>query len=401
MAELVGKVYESSSSSKNYPLMTAILVWCGLIVVSSLYSTLPMVSVFVSTFKVTPAIAAWTSSAFSFAYAVGFLLFGPLSDRYGRKQIMLSGLVALLFITPTLGLMTSLSGLIALRAAQGLAAATFAPAALAYVVEMFPVEKRVTTVGFVSTGFLVAGIVGQIFSSLVSQSLGWSYVFYFLGALYAISAVLLGVLVPKGEVRQTTTSALAPFKQMGAVLSRKPLFVYYLITVTLLLSFVGMYTALGNHLTQAPFELKANQILMVRSVGILGMILSPFAGRLVGKFGMKVVLQVGLVFAAVGLAAVGISSNLTILIVMSVVFVAGISVTVPTLISLIGSIAGEARGAAVTLYMFILFIGATLGPIVALNLLKTGSYILTLETLAALLTIAFCLTYFVKSQKVR
>ncbi|NEW06326.1 MFS transporter [Paenibacillus sp. SYP-B3998] len=397
MAELVGKV--SESSLKRYPLITAILVWCGLIVVSSLYITLPMGSYFVSTFKVTPAIAAWTSSAFSFAYAVGFLLFGPLSDRFGRKQMMFSGLVALLFITPTLGLMTNLSGLIALRAAQGLAAATFAPAALAYIVEMFPVGKRVTTVGFVSTGFLMAGIVGQIFSSLISQSLGWPYVFYFLGALYFLSAVLLGGLVPKGEVRQTTESVLASFKQMGVILVRKSLFVCYLITVTLLLSFVGMYTALGNHLTQSPFGLNASQILMVRTVGILGMVLSPFAGRLVGKFGMKVILRVGLVFAVAGLAAIGISSSLTLLIVMSVVFVAGISVTVPTLISLIGSIAGEARGAAVTLYMFILFIGATLGPIVALNLLKIGGYILTIETLAALLTIAFCLSFFVKPKR--
>jgi predicted MFS family arabinose efflux permease len=392
MAELVGKL--STSFTKNYPLMTAILVWCSLIVVSSLYITLPMVSVFASTFEVTPSAAAWTSSGFSFAYAIGFLIFGPLSDRYGRKQMMLSGLVALIIITPILGFVNSLSTLIVLRAVQGLAAATFGPAVLAYVVEIFPLEKRVTTIGFVSTGFLLAGIAGQVFSSLVSQNLGWPYVFFLLGGLYLLSAILLSVLVPKGEIHQTTAGFLAPFKQMAAVLFRKSLFFCYLITVTLLLSFVGMYTALGNYLTQAPFHLNANQILTVRSVGILGMILSPFAGRLVAKFGVKMVLQAGLVLATAGLSIVGFSSNLSTLIVMSVVFVAGISITVPTLISLIGSIAGDARGPAVSLYTFILFIGATLGSIVAMNLLKTGSYTLTFETLAVLLSIAFCSSFF-------
>lgn len=122
------------------------------------------------------------------------------------------------------------------------------------------------------------------------------------------------------------------------------------------------------------------------------MILSPFAGRLVAKFGMRAVLQVGLALAAAGLAAIGISSNLALLIAMSVVFVAGIAISVPTLISLIGSIAGEARSAAVTLYSFVLFVGATLGPIIALNLLKHGSYLLTFEALAALLAIAYCLS---------
>lgn len=394
MTEFVGK--DKRSSPKNYPLMTAILLWCALVVVSSLYITLPMVSVFASTFKVTPEIATWTSSAFSFAYAVGFLFFGPLSDQYGRKQLMLAGLVAMLFITPLLGLMTSLSGLIALRAVQGLAAATFGPSALAYVVEMFPLERRVTTVGFVSTGFLMAGITGQIFSSFISQNLGWPYVFYLLGALYCLSAILLYSFLPKGEARGTNASVLTPFRQMVAILFRKPLFFCYVITVTLLLSFVGMYTTLGNYLPQAPFALTANQILTVRAAGILGMILSPFAGRLVARYGLKPVMRAGLILSAAGLAAVGISSSLPVLIGMSIVFVAGISITVPTMISLIGSLAGEARGAAVTLYTFILFIGATLGPITALNLQKTESYVLTLESFALLLIVAFCLSYFVK-----
>ncbi|MEK3915694.1 MFS transporter [Paenibacillus sp. FSL H7-0331] len=398
MTEWVAK--QRKSLANNYPLMTGILVWCSLIVVSSLYITLPLVSVFVSSFHVTPSTAAWTSSAFSFFYAIGFLLFSPLSDRYGRKQMMMSGLVALLLITPTLGFVTNLSSLIVLRALQGLAAATFAPAVLAYVVEMFPAHKRVTTIGFVSTGFLLAGIAGQLFSSIISQSLGWPYVFYFLGGLYLVCAILLGSLVPNGAIHQTTAGARAPLKQIAAVLFRKSLFVCYIITVTLLFSFVGMYTALGSYLTQTPFQLNPDQILLVRAAGILGMILSLFAGRLVAKFGVKRVLQAGLGLAAAGLSIVGFSSNLSILIVMSVIFVGGISVTVPTLISLVGSTVGHARGTAISLYSFILFIGATLGPIVVLNLLKLGSYFLTFEALAVVLCIALCSSFFIKIQEV-
>ncbi|MNW00022.1 hypothetical protein D3C71_1954660 [compost metagenome] len=60
-------------------------------------------------------------------------------------------------------------------------------------------------------------------------------------------------------------------------------------------------------------------------------------------------------------------------IIFSIIFVAGIALTVPTLISIIGQLGGTSRGTAVTLYTFILFIGATLGPIGAALLLQLGS----------------------------
>lgn len=395
MPVLVGKV-RKASTEQNYSLMTTILVWCGLVVVSCLYITIPMVSSFSSSFGTTQSEASWTTSAFSFAYAIGFLLFAPLSEKYGRKQMMLAGLIALSVFTPILGVVNSLPFMVILRAVQGLAASTFAPAVLAYVVEMFPIVKRVTTIGFVSTGFLMSGIVGQVFSSLVSQNLGWSSVFYILGGIYLLSAVLLAGLIPNGEVQQQKkVNVFAPFKHMGTLLFKKSLFFCYFITITLLLSFVGMYTALGDYLSQHPFGLNSNQILMVRATGILGMLLSPFSGQLVSKFGMRKVLQGGLLLAFTGLALIGVSSYLLLLTFMTVIFVAGISITVPTLISLIGNLGGESRGIAVSLYTFILFIGATLGPIVALNLLKTGSYVLTFEVLAAVLCIGFFSSFFV------
>lgn len=395
MPELVGKV-SKATAEQNYSLMTTILVWCGLVVVSSLYITIPMVSSFSSSFGTTQSEASWTTSAFSFAYAVGLLLLAPLSEKYGRKQMMLAGLIALSVLTPILGVVNSLPFMVILRAVQGLAASTFAPAALAYVVEMFPIVKKVTTIGFVSTGFLMAGIVGQVFSSLVSQNLGWSSVFYLLGGIYLLSAVLLAGLIPKGEVQQKKVNVFASFRHIGTLLYKKSLFFCYFITITLLFSFVGMYTALGDYLSQHPFGLNSDQILMVRATGILGMLLSPFSGQLVSKFGMRKVLQGGLLLASTGLALMGVSSYLLLLTFMTVIFVAGISITVPTLISLIGILGGEYRGIAVSLYTFILFIGATLGPIVALNLLKTGSYVLTFEVFAAVLCIGFFSSFLVE-----
>ncbi|WAA09869.1 MFS transporter [Fervidibacillus albus] len=388
----------STMYKQNYSLMTAILFWCGLVVVSSLYLTIPLISIFADNFNITAAQAAWTGSSFSLFYAVGFLFFGPLSDRYGRKQIILFGLITLTIISPILGFVDSFPTLIILRSVQGIAAATFAPSALAYAVEMFPTEKRVTAIGFVSTGFLMAGIVGQVFASFISQQFGWQSVFYTLGVVYMFTAILATLFIPKDDNSNKKGSLLTAFKQMRAVLMKKTLLLCYVITITLLLSFVGMYTALGNYLS-VEFSLSNQEILYVRSVGIVGMLLSPFAGKLVATFGIHNVLRGGVTLAVLGLAIIGISTNLSFLIIMSVIFVAGISITVPTLISLIGQLSGEVRGAAVSLYTFILFIGASLGPIVSVWFLKTGSYLLTFELLALLLGIGLPVSFFIKPAK--
>ncbi|WP_256759341.1 MFS transporter [Cohnella sp. WQ 127256] len=406
MMQMMQSIAKLKSLSKTqHRLLTLILVWCGIAVVSSVYITLPMTSLFAQAFQTTPELTAWTSSAFSLTYALGFLLLAPLSDRYGTKAMMLFGLVALTLVSPLIGLMDSLPGVITIRAVQGLVAASFVPNALTYIMETFPLEKRVATIGFISTGFLLAGIVGQVFSSLVVQSLSWSYVFYWLGIAYLLSAVLLGLFAPSGahpRIRSTsastsTNSFFLVYKQMGVLFRNKPLMFCYLIALTLFLTFVGMYAAIGSYLSYSPYELNSQQILSVRATGIVGMTLSLFTGKLVARFGMQRMVKVGLLVAITGLAAIGIQGNLTLLILSSIVYVAGISMIIPTLVSLAGTIAGNSRVAAMTIYSFILFLGATLGPLITLNLLKTTSFVITFESLALLLTISYCFSYFTKN----
>ena len=93
-----------SKKSLNYSLMTVILFWCGLIVMSSMYLTIPLISLFTSTLNVSSNLAAWTTSIFCIFFAGGCLVYGPLSDRYGRKKIILVGMILLTVITPIIGL---------------------------------------------------------------------------------------------------------------------------------------------------------------------------------------------------------------------------------------------------------------------------------------------------------
>lgn len=245
-------VQQPSTFTSQYSVITAVLVLCSLVVVSGIYVTLPLGSLLADAFQASPARAAWASSAFTLAYALGFLLFSPLSERLGRWPVMFWGLLALGLITPLLGLAQDLSILIALRAVQGLAAATFAPTVMIYITESFPPQRRVAAMGLISTGFLVSAIAGQLFSSTVSGYWDWRYVFYIHGGLCLAATLLTGLFVPRGKTVRTRASLAALYRQLPAQFLNKRLVLCYLICLTILLSFVGMYTIFQEELTKPP-----------------------------------------------------------------------------------------------------------------------------------------------------
>ncbi|MFC4559877.1 MFS transporter [Virgibacillus kekensis] len=144
-------------TDSHYTFITLLLFWCALVVVSGVYVTIPLTSDIAGEFYVTETTAASAGSVFSLFYAVGFLVFGPMSDKFGRKRMIVTGMGLLSAVTLAVAYAETLMWLIALRGAQGFFAATFAPAALAYVFDVFPKRRLVTAIGFISFGFLTAG----------------------------------------------------------------------------------------------------------------------------------------------------------------------------------------------------------------------------------------------------
>ena len=383
---------------KNLPLTTFILFWTGLVVLCSLYVTIPLLPVFASTFELSPSQAAWAGSIFSILFAIGCLFFGVISDRFGRKNVMVYGLICFSILTGAVGLADNFATLLILRALQGAAAATFSPVALTYIGIMYPDNKKVTTIGIISSGFLIAGILGQLISSYIETILNWNSVFYFLGLVYIITAILLFVILPKDEVAEGNKDMFAIIKKFKIPFQHKGLMLCNCISILILLSFVGMYTALGHYL-QANFGFNDQETFYVRMVGIVGMILSPFTGKFVKVFQMKKVVLSGLVFTIIGLFSMGLSNHLGVIIAMSIIFVCGIAIVVPSMLALVGQLGGSERGIATSIYTFILFIGASLGPLLATLLLKTGNDSLPFIVFGCLLTVGLFITLSIFSTK--
>jgi predicted MFS family arabinose efflux permease len=351
----------------NIPLVITVLSVCALLVLSQLYLAIPLIPVVSENFYVSQVTATWMASTFGFAYAFGFLVFGPLGDRFGCKILLVPGLAMLALITVAVGASPSFDFLIKFRTIQGFFAATFAPIALVYVSEVLPASTRTIGIACVSTGFLLAGIVGQVYSSIVILTFGWRWTFWFLAIAYAVAAFTVAYRFPDSVRKKSSVSVLSVYRNMVSLLRSYQLLAAYLAAFMVLLSFVSMYSGLEPHLVSR-YEISQNDLLFIRMAGIPGMLLAPFTSSFIKRWGSKTVVVSGLVLASVGLGLEAISGQLFILILSSGIFVAGISTTMPSLIALVGSIAAGARGSALALYTFVLFVGASFGPLIT-NLL--------------------------------
>lgn len=350
-------------------LVIAVLVLSGLAVVSQLYLPLPLFEAIADDYEVSTGAAGLVSTVFGVAYASGFLFFGPLSDRFGRKAVMVPGLAALALSSLLVAFLPGFGWVLAARALQGFVAATLPPVALAYLPEQLPDRLKVFGIACMSAAFLLAGLLGQLYGGALGSL---SAAVLPLVVVYAIAAVLV-LLLPESVKESSSTSdggLFSVYRGMGGLLTEGALVRAYGGTLVLLFGFVGFYASAGLFAGES-IERAGLDLTTVRAAAVPAMLLALAAPRFISRYGPRTVVWAGFATGSAGLLAAAAVTAVTglgdvtaiwRLVAASVVFVAGVSLAVPSVIALVGSLAPEKRGAAVALYAFILFIGASLGP---------------------------------------
>ena len=344
----------------------AVLVCSALLVLSQLYLAIPLAPVVAEVLgRGGSATAAALGTTYALAYGLGFLIFGPLSDRYGRKPILVPGMAVLAIVTAGLAAAPSLPVLAVLRTVQGLVAASFSAVALAYIGEALPPRWRSTGIGAMSTAFLSAGILGQVYAQAVADALGHHWVFGLAAPAFALAAIAIAVILIEPPHSGEPTSLAEKYRALRRLAVRRELALVNVASFPVLLSFVGMYAALGP-LLRTEFRLDHTGVLLVRLAGLPAMLMAPVAGWLIGRYGATRVGIVGFLLAAAGLVAEAISVGaLWALVIASVIFVLGVATIVPSMIALVGSRGGSSRAGALAVNGLVVFAGASCGPLAA------------------------------------
>ncbi|WP_306574924.1 MDR family MFS transporter [Isoptericola croceus] len=133
----------------------------------------------------------WLFSTYLLAQAVGTPLCGRLADVLGRKRMMLAG-VALFFLGSVLcGAAWSMGALIAGRVLQGLGAGAVMPTSLTIAADIYTLEERAKTQGYLASVWAISSVVGPTLGGVFSEFVSWRWIFFVNVPLCAVAAWML------------------------------------------------------------------------------------------------------------------------------------------------------------------------------------------------------------------
>jgi len=353
--------------------MVIIFALMGLSVVSQLYIPIPMLALLGSNYGTSPHEAALVLTVFGFAYATGFLIFGPLSDHFGRHNIMLYGMIGLAAMTVLVARSHDFQSLLTARILQGFVAASFPPVALAYLTESLSQNWRMFGLASMSFAFLSAAILAQVFTIAIGgHTLAKAE--YISSGVYVVAAIGLYVLSRKHKrVIHKEAGLLKTLRKLPGLLIMRDIFPFYIVTATVLSVFVAFYALLGGPAAYLLDTMHMNG-LMIRLVALPGIGLAFMSPHIAKKLGTHGALNAGFIMIATAMLGASYCAYKEVAIgvlAASVLLSAGVAIVVPVLIGAIGgTVAPQSRGSAVALYTFVLFCGASLGPQLAASFIS-------------------------------
>jgi EmrB/QacA subfamily drug resistance transporter len=121
---------------------------------------------------------SWVSTGYLLASTAMVPIYGKLSDMYGRKPILLWGIVVFLLGSALCGIAGSMMQLIAFRVVQGIGAAAITSTAFATPADLFVPAERPKYMGLFGGVFGLASLVGPFLGGLLTDQISWHWVFY-------------------------------------------------------------------------------------------------------------------------------------------------------------------------------------------------------------------------------
>ena len=376
------------------------LFLAGVAVFAMLYAPQPLLPELSASFRVTPAAATLSVSLTTLTLAVGLLVAGPVSERWGRTRLVHVSLVA----ASVLGLLCALAPtwelLLAARAVQGVALAGLPAVGVAYLNEELDASVAGAATGLYVGGNAIGGMAGRLLSGALDDLGGWRWALAGIAVLGGLCAVAVLWLLPRSRRFVPGQPGLAGvLRNMRGVLTDPVLLGLYAVAALLMGAFVAVFNALGFRLEGLPYLLSTAAAGLVFLVYALGSVASTVAGRLADRLGRRPVVPVAITVMLLGVLLTSVSPLAGVVLalaVMTVGFFAAHGVASGWVAARAG-LGGRATAPAASTYLFAFYAGSSVGGSLAGRAWSSqgwsGVVLLTAALVAAALLVSVLLAW--------
>jgi MFS transporter, DHA1 family, tetracycline resistance protein len=323
---------------------------------------IPLLPFYAQTFGASPIVIGLLFASFSLSQLVAAPVLGDLSDRWGRRPVLIFSLLGTVVSFVMLALAQSLAMLFAARIIDGLSGGNITTAR-AYIADVSTDENRAKSFGLLGAafglGFIVGPALGAAFSRISYTAPIWA------AAAITVLAVALAWLWLPETVHRNQAGGRSPWRALGDLWDRPHLRVLFTIDFAYWTAFAVYQTTFALFGARR-FGFDAAHIgYLLSAFGFLGVVVQgAMVGPVVRALGERRTLTIGLLFAAAGWGGSALTHSLPVFEAMLVPGAIGIGLCNATLSALVSKSAGRdeqgrVQGAAGALES----LGRTIGPV--------------------------------------
>jgi len=335
------------------------LFLAGFAIFSSLYCVQPMMPILADYFHISPTQSSFPLSFSTIALAVGLIFTGLISDRFGRKPIMVWSLFSVAVLLLLSAVLPVWSVFLATRVLIGLTVSGVAAVAMTYIGEEVAAKDVGFAMGLYISGTAIGGMSGRLIAGVLVDFISWQSATLIIGLINLCIATIFYFLLPKSRNFQAYPIKFSRFlTAFQHNLSDPKLRILFLQGFILMGCFVSVFNYLSYRLIQSPFELSHVWIGVISVTYLAGIYSSPRAAAWSQKFGRFQVLVAMLASMLLGLVLMLVNS-LVLIFIGLLIFTFAFFAAHSTASSWVSVQSLQYRAVGSSLYLFCYYLGSS------------------------------------------
>ncbi|WP_180102287.1 MFS transporter [Acinetobacter sp. YH12126] len=336
------------------------LFLAGFAIFTSLYCVQPMMPILADYFHVSPTHSSFPLSFSTIALAIGLLFTGLISDRFGRKPVM----VTALFLAASLLIISSIFPLWEIfllnRVLIGLSVSGVAAVAMTYIGEEIAQKDIGFAMGLYISGTAIGGMGGRLIAGVLIDYISWQNAMIIIGIINLCIATAFFLLLPASQHFQAYPIRFNRFYESFVKNLVDPkLRILFLQGFILMGCFVSIFNYMSYHLLEEPYQLSQTWIGLISIAYLAGIYSSPRAASWGKRFGRAKVLPAMLIMMLLGLLIILIPAFWSVILGL-IVFTFAFFAAHSTASSWVSVQSLQYRAVGSSLYLFCYYLGSSI-----------------------------------------